>query len=62
MNTPYENLKSLPDASQYLKLGITVEHLDAIALRISDTEAALTLNHARRQLCQIIAAVNRKQA
>ena len=53
MNTPYEKLKSIPDASQYLKRGITVEQLDAIASRISDNEAALALNHARRQLFQI---------
>ena len=46
MKTPYEKLNSLPEASQYLKRGITVEQLDAIALRISDREAALALNHA----------------
>ena len=62
MKTPYEKLKSVPDARQYLKLGITVEHLDAIALRISDNEAALALNHARSTLFQTIAAANRKQA
>ena len=31
MKTPYEKLKSLPDVRQYLKLGITVEQLDAQA-------------------------------
>lgn len=62
MKTPYEKLKSLPEASQYLKLGITVAHLDAIASRVSDNEAALALNHARRTLFQTIAATNRKQA
>ena len=31
MKTPYEKLKSVPDARQYLNLCITVEHLDAIA-------------------------------
>jgi transposase InsO family protein len=62
MKTPYEKLKSVPEASQYLKLGITVEQLDAIASRMSDNEAALALNHARRQLFQAIAAASRKQA
>jgi transposase InsO family protein len=62
MKTPYEKLKSLPEASQYLKRGITLEQLDAIALRISDNEAALALNHARSTLFQSIAAASRKQA
>ena len=62
MKTPYEKLKSIPEARQYLKLGITVEHLDAIALRISDNEAALALNHARSTLFQAIAGAIRKQA
>ena len=62
MKTPYEKLKSLPSACQYLKLGITVEQLDAIASRISDNEAALALNHARRTLFQSISAASRKQA
>ena len=62
MKTPYEKLKSVPDARQYLKVGITVEHLDAIASRMSDTEAALALNHARSTLFQSISAASRKQA
>ena len=62
MKTPYEKLKSVPEASQYLKPGITVEQLDAIALRISDNEAALALNHARSTLFQSISAASRKQA
>ena len=62
MKTPYEKLKSLPEASQYLKLGITVEHLDAHATRMSDTQAALALHHARRTLFQSISAASRKRA
>ena len=62
MKTPYEKLKSLPDVRQYLKLGITVEQWDAQAARMSDTEAALALNHARRTLFQTIAAASRKRA
>ncbi len=62
MKTPYEKLQSLPDVRQYLKLGITVEQLDAQAARMSDTEAALALNHARSRLFQSISAANRKRA
>ncbi|MEO7860311.1 MAG: integrase [Nitrospirales bacterium] len=62
MMTPYEKLKSLPNARQHLKPGVTVEHLEAIASRISDNEAALALNHARRTLFQTISAAIRKQA
>ena len=62
MKTPYEKLKSLPDGRQYLKRGITVAQLDGIASRISDTEAALALNHARSTLFQSISAASRKQA
>lgn len=62
MKTPYEKLKSLPDVRQYLKLGITVEQLDGQAARMSDTEAALALNHARSTLFQSISAASRKRA
>jgi len=55
-------LKSVPNARQYLKVGITVEHLDALASRRSDNEAALALNHARRTLFQTISAASRKRA
>ena len=47
MMTPYEKLKSLPDAKQYLKPGFTLQQLDDIALAISDNEAAHQLNEAR---------------
>jgi transposase InsO family protein len=48
--TPYEKLKSLPGAAQYLKPGITFEHLDDIAMQHSDNEAARRLNKARTEL------------
>lgn len=50
MMTPYEKLKSLPEASRYLKPGLSFEQLDAIAYRISDNEAARRLNQARATL------------
>jgi len=50
MMTPYEKLKSLPDASQFLKPGITFNQLDDIACAMSDNEAARRLNEARAEL------------
>ena len=52
MKTPYEKLKSLPYANQYLKPGITVEQLNAQAARMSDNDVAMALNRARRKLSQ----------
>jgi transposase InsO family protein len=54
MMTPYEKLKSLPEASLYLKPGITFQALDEIATQCSDNEAALRLNQARAELFQLI--------
>ena len=47
MMTPYEKFKSLPDAAQFLKPGITFQHLDTLANAVSDNEAAQLLNQAR---------------
>ena len=47
MMTPYEKLKSLPNAAHYLKPGITFEQLDAQATAISDNDAARRLTDAR---------------
>jgi len=54
MMTPYEKLKSLPEAEQYLKPGITFAALDAQAAAISDNEAAQRLNEARAVLFKTI--------
>ena len=62
MKTPYEKLKSLPNASQHLKPGVTFEQLDAIAAKMSDNEAAAALNKARQRLFQTIAAALKKCA
>ena len=62
MKTPYEKLKSIPKASQYLKDGVTFKQLDAIASGMSDNDAALALNNARRKLFQAISAAMKKQA
>lgn len=52
--TPYDKLKSLPQASQYLKPGITFQQLDDIAMQCSDNEAARQLNQARAKLFRSI--------
>lgn len=54
MRTPFEKLKSLPGADRYLKPGITLEQLDAVAYAISDNEAAQRLNQARADLFRSI--------
>lgn len=54
MMTPYEKLKSLPNAKDYLKPGVTFEDLDATAFAISDNESAQNMNKAKRKLFQTI--------
>lgn len=54
MMTPYEKLRSLPEAESYLKLGTTLKKLDVIAAKCSDNGAAQCLNEARTKLFQSI--------
>jgi len=54
MMTPYDKLKSLPDAKEYLKPGVTFEILDAVAHQINDNQAADQLQKARQKLFKII--------
>ena len=62
MMTPYEKLKSIPEASEYLKEGVTLKQLDAQAAKMSDNDAALALNNARKKLFKDISAAMKKQA
>jgi len=48
--TPYERFKSLPNAKQYLKSGITFEILDRIAYQKSDNEFAEEMQKAKDEL------------
>lgn len=48
--TPYEKLKSLPEAEKYLKDGITFEKLDNIAMRYTDNEMAQKVQEERGKL------------
>jgi hypothetical protein len=54
MMTPYEKLKSLPLAEQFLKPAITFQQLDAQATATSDNDAAQRLNDARAILFKTI--------
>ena len=45
--TPYEKLKSLPNAESYLKPGLDFAQLDHIALAYSDTEWAQNMHRAK---------------
>lgn len=54
MMTPYDKLKSIDGAEQYLKPGLSFLKLDAIAYRVSDNEAAEQLQAARKQLFETI--------
>ena len=54
MTTPYEKLKSLPQASTFLKPGVSFEALDRLANAVSDSDAAERLNEARKTLFRSI--------
>ncbi len=62
MMTPYEKFKSLTEADKYLKDGVTFEQLGAQAAKISDNDAALALNNARKKLFKDIATAMKKRA
>lgn len=54
MMTPYEKLKSLPQADTFLKSGITFAQLDVLASAMSDNVAAEQMNAARSALFKTI--------
>jgi hypothetical protein len=47
-----EKFRSLPQNESYLRLGLTLEQLDAIASAQSDNEAGMKLQKARQKLFQ----------
>lgn len=51
--TPYEKLRSLPEAKNYLKEGISFEKLDRIANRMSDTECARKMRDLKCELLSV---------
>ena len=62
MMTPYEKFKSLPNAKQFLKLGVTFAQLDLQANTMSDNDAAQRLNDARAKLFKTILNRSKKVA
>jgi hypothetical protein len=54
VTTPYEKLKSLPEAQSYPKPGVTLQQLDDIAHQMSDNEFAERMVKARSNLFQHI--------
>lgn len=54
--TPYEKLKSLPGAEQYLKTGTAFSELDKIALAQSDIEYAKYMQEEKYKMLKIIHA------
>ena len=54
MMTPYDKLKSLPNAKDYLKPGESFAILDDVACQISDNQAADQLQKARQKLFKTI--------
>jgi len=52
--TPYGKLKSLPQAENYLRPGITFERLGKIANQMSDNQFAERMVNARSNLFQQI--------
>ena len=57
--TPWEMLRQLPGLAGFLKEGTTIESLDRTAAARSDTEAAMEMQKAKREL---FAKVYRKRA
>ncbi len=52
--TPFEKLKSLPDAEKHLKPGVTFEELNAIESECDDNDAVRRVNAARAELFKLI--------
>ncbi len=52
--TPFEKLKSLPDAERHLRPGVTIAALEDQAGATSDLDAAIALKLARARLFELI--------
>lgn len=53
--TPYERLKSIKGAAKYLREGVSLKTLDAIAARQTDNESAAAMGAARDKLLRKLA-------
>jgi transposase InsO family protein len=54
--TPLDKLAGLSEAAQFLRAGITLEELQALALALTDVQAAEELNEARQALFKQLSA------
>lgn len=52
--TPFELFRQLPGCERYLRPGLSLEELEEFAKRQSDTEAALAMQQAKRELMKQI--------
>lgn len=52
--TPYEKLKSLPNANKYLKKGVSFSELDKISMRYTDNQMAEIIQKEREKLFEEI--------
>jgi hypothetical protein len=62
MMTPFDKLKSLPNAEKHLKPGVTFEILEKVAMKMSDNEAAELLQIERKKLFNQIFGSDRYMA
>jgi hypothetical protein len=54
--TPLDKLASLPAAASFMREGVTLEHLRALATALTDVQAAEELNEARLALFRRVPA------
>ena len=59
LRTPYEKLKSLPDAAAFLKPGLTFAALDRHERELSDNQSAERMRADRRRLFRAINAARK---
>jgi transposase InsO family protein len=52
--TPYEKLKSLPEAASYLKENMSFARLDQVALAMSDTDSAKKMTAAKTAMLRVV--------
>ena len=57
--TPYEKLKSLPNAAARLKPGITIEMLDRLERKLTDNQSMERMRAERDRLFRSINAARR---
>ena len=62
MMTPYEKLKSIPNAFSYLKKKVTFKKLDDIAGAMTDNQSADFLQQQRKLLFKLIYEDYKKRA